>query len=122
VGISQSVLIAPAVPVVAKRAVVLMLAGEKEEFIPGQPIHFTLRVLGPSDAEITSHQVTAPMPQSLNPRDLPGAANIASETIFSVKEYGRHAVIITVQIADHPELSYELDFYVVKPSDGRAEY
>jgi hypothetical protein len=121
VGLAQAVLVVPAVPVQAKRAIVLLLSGESGEFIPGKPLRFRMSVTGPSDEDIARNEGGIPLASSLYPVELPGSAVIASETIFQVKEYGRHSVKLAVQIADQPELAAEVDFFVLRPSAITSE-
>jgi hypothetical protein len=121
VGLAQALLVVRTVPVVMKRAVVLLLSGEREEFIPGRPLHFRVSVTGPSGEKLVTHEGIVPMSGSLNPVDLPGAATIATETAFQVKEYGRHSVKLAVQSTDQPELIGKLDFFVVRPPVDTSE-
>ncbi|HMH91057.1 MAG TPA: hypothetical protein VK586_08235 [Streptosporangiaceae bacterium] len=119
VGLSQSVVSAAALPVMLKRAVVVLLAGSDDEIDPGQPLHFATRVIAPSGEAICAHDGVVPMAPSKFP-GLPARINIASESFFAVKEYGRHSITVTVRPGDHPDLCAELEFYVTRPSDEAA--
>jgi hypothetical protein len=114
VGLAQSVLSAPALPMMAKRAIVLLLSGTNDEFIPGQPVRFSFQIVAPSGEVLCEHKGSAPMAFSQFP-EVPTGITISAEAPFTIKEYGRHLIKIATQPSGHPEMDAELEFFVMKP-------
>jgi hypothetical protein len=120
VGLAQSVLAAPALPVMIKRAVVILLSVSIEEYAPGDPVRFTFRVESPSGESIAAHDGTIQMIIPAFP-DLPIGINLAAESVFTVKEYGRHVVRVAAQSGNNDKLEIDLEFYVTTPPDGSIQ-
>ena len=114
VGVSQMILVAPELPVQVKRAVVALVKGEKGEIVPGDKIAFAISLISPSDDIISKHSAQVDI-QTLPWPDLPPSMNLASESVFTVTEYGQHRIQVTVQFDEHPELTAESDFWVMAP-------
>jgi hypothetical protein len=117
VGLTQSVLVAPILPVGTKRAVVLLLTGANSEFVPGQPVKFSFQIAAPSGEVLFEHKASIPMASNNFP-EVPTGITISAEASFTIKEYGQHLVNMTVQPSGHPEMNTELEFYVMKPLDN----
>jgi hypothetical protein len=117
VGLAQSVLATPALPAIVKRAVIILLSGDNDDFTPGEPVRFTFRVEAPSGEVIAAHDGTVPMVQAGFP-GFPTGINLAAESVFTVKEYGRYVIKLTAQPGRKAELNTDLDFYVTTPPDG----
>jgi hypothetical protein len=114
VGVAQTVLVAPALPAQAKRAVVALITGENKEFVPGRQFTFSGSVTGPSGKTLSGLSgagAIGPLPYP----DLPAGLSVAAEAAFTVTEYGRHVIKLVVQVGDDPDLEAEMDFYVAKP-------
>lgn len=114
VGLAQSVLIAPVLPMGAKRAIILSLSGPSSEFVPGRPVKFSFQVVSPSGGVLAEHKGSIPMPSNTFP-EVPTGVNISAEAAFTIKEYGRHIVNVGVEPSGHSEMNVELEFYVMKP-------
>lgn len=117
VGLAQSLLATPNLPTATKRAVVMLLTGDSDEFIPGRPIKFKTSIEAPSGEMIFEHQGSVPMGPNNFP-GLPSGVTIASDITFTAKEYGRYFIKMSAQPADHPRLEAGLHFYVVNPEDS----
>lgn len=114
VGLAQSVLIAPVLPMGAKRAIILSLSGPSNEFVPGKPVKFSFQVISPPGGVLFEHKGSIPMASNNFP-ELPTGVNISAEAAFIIKEYGRHVVNASVEPSGHSEMNVELEFYVMKP-------
>jgi len=114
VGLAQSVLIAPVLPMGARRAIILLLSGPSNEFVPGRPVKFSFHVVPPSGGALFEHKGSIPMASNNFP-ELPTGVNISAEAAFTIKEYGRHVINVSVEPSGHSEMNVELEFYVMKP-------
>jgi hypothetical protein len=114
VGVSQTALVAPALPAQAKRAIVALITGENKEFVPGRQFTFSVSVTGPSGKTLSGLSGAGALPPLVYP-DLPAALNVAAEAAFTVTEYGKHVIKLVVQIGEDSELEAEMDFYAAKP-------
>lgn len=114
VGVCQTVLVAPTLPVQAKRAIVALITGENEEFVAGRQFSYSVSVADPSGRTLSALSglgAIGPVPYP----ELPFGLNVASESVFTVIEYGRHVITLVVQAGDDPELTAEVNFYAAKP-------
>jgi len=113
IGVGQAVLSAAALPVQAKRAMIVLITGEKEEFAEGRHISFSASMIGPSGKTLavqTGQMPLGPLPWP----DLPFGLNLASELAFPATEYGRYEVRVSAQSGDE-DLSVEEEFFIVPP-------
>ena len=110
VGLAQSVLVAPILPIVTKRAVI-------SEFLPGNLVKFVVEITGPSGEVLSKHQGNVPMASSIF-HDVPAGITLSAEMALMVKEYGRHLIKIETEPSGHPRMNAELEFFVKQPPDN----
>lgn len=112
VGLAQTVGMAPKLPLAVKRAAIILLTGDNEEFIAGRPVNFSLKIEGPSGQIVCENQGVTPIAPNPFP-DLPFGVTIAGEVAFIAHEYGRYVLTIEVQPVDHPRLEAKMNFYIL---------
>lgn len=114
VGLGQAVIVAPSLPTPAKRAIILVMNGDKSEFVPGRLVTFSVSVIGPSEKTLSVNGGQTPIGPIVWP-DLPFGLNLASEVMFTASEYGRHVIKVTAQAGNDAELDTDVEFYVTHP-------
>lgn len=114
VGLFQNVLATAALPVTAKRAAVMLITGDSADFVLGRPIKFSISVLTPSGSNIAENRGVTQIAPTLYP-ELPSGLNIAAEIAFTVSEYGKHVLRMVAEPDGEPEITSEIEFYVVLP-------
>ncbi|SRR6266852_1624174 len=121
IGLNQNVLPTPTLPIVTKRAIVVHVVSDTDPLKLGDKFNVTFNITNPHGKIITAQngQVTVgkvPWP------DLPISFDLPVELVFNVSEYGTYLIEATVQVADGPEMSEHIEFYVVNaPGPDSAE-
>src|SRR5579859_3083663 len=121
IGLNQNVLATPTLPTVTKRAIIVHIISDAEPLKVGYKLNVTFNITNPHGKIITAQngQITigkVPWP------DLPVSFDMPVELIFNVSEYGTYLIGAAVQVADGPEMSEQIEFYVVDaPNPGPAE-
>lgn len=116
IGLNQNVLATTALPIVTKRAIIVHIVADKDALKLGDRFNVTFNVTSPSGKIITaqSGQVTV---GKVSWPDLPVSFDLPVELVLNVSEYGTYLIEATVQVADGPEMSEHIEFYVVNAPD-----
>lgn len=114
VGVSQTVLVAPELPIQAKRAVIALISAEQGEIGSGDKVAFSISVISPAGDVLSKNAGHADIQPPPWP-DLPPSFNLASESVFTATDYGCYRIMVTVRVAENPELVSESSFWVIAP-------
>lgn len=117
IGLNQNVLGAPSLPVTTKRAVVAHFVADKGSLAPGDKLTLRFSVTSPSGKVIAAQTAQATIGQLPWP-DLPASSDLPVELGLTFYEYGTHRFEVAVQTADGQEVTGQIDFYVVTPTDA----
>jgi hypothetical protein len=116
IGLNQNVLATMTLPSVTKRAIIVHIVTGKGELRFGDRFTVTFNITSPSGKIVAaqSGQVTV---GKFSWPDLPVTFDLPVELVFNVSEYGTYLIQATVQVADAPEMSEQVEFYVVSAPD-----
>lgn len=121
VGLNQNVFPTPSLPAVTKRAAVAHIVEEAGLLKPGGKFTVTFKVIDPHDRIVSSQSGQISVGQLQWP-SLPVSFDLPVQLMLNVSEYGTYRIEATAQPIDGPEVSNQVEFYVMEaPSAGISE-
>ena len=116
VGLNQNVIVTEQLPIVAKRAVVVILVAEGDPALePGSDLTLEISVEAPDDRRLMSATQTIQIGEPKWP-GIPGGVNVAAQLQMSLSKYGTYRIRCTA-IAESTDDTIEAtkELFVVEP-------
>jgi hypothetical protein len=113
IGVNQNLIVAPALPITTKRAVLAHLVAE-EGTLANAELGVSAKVLGPTGQVIAAQTAPATIGSPLWP-DLPITFDLFAEFPLRLADYGTYVVEVEVTRPDGSTAKGHANFYVTKP-------
>lgn len=114
IGFNRNVFVSTSLPAVTKRAVLLHVSGDREEFEGREKLQVAFSVTAPSGRVLLAQ--TAGLTLGASPWiDIPAGLDVPAEFGLNLTEYGDHVIRAELDFEGTQQLSAETILYVRQP-------
>jgi hypothetical protein len=113
IGVNQNLIVAPSLPVMTKRAIMVHLTADDDRFTNAE-LGLAIKVLSPSGQVVAAQTSSAKTGAPPWP-DLPATFDVFAEFPMRLAEYGAYVTDIEVTAPDGAQAQAQASFYVRAP-------